>query len=197
MAAGNAFLPDFIERFNARFAVIPARSTDLHRRLNISASRLRDTLCHRVLRYVGAQLTLSYDRKRIMPIRDAVTEGLVGQYVEIYHFAHGQVDVRWKGLSLPYAAFDKEQRTSQADVVENKRLGAALALVKTRQDAPRPSPRVKSASEAGGYVKIARKPRRRSWLPPETARTASAMVPPLDTGLEAAASGGPLRGVGP
>jgi hypothetical protein len=127
-----------------------------------------------VLRYVGAQLTLSYDRKRITLIRDAVTEGLVGQYVEIYHFADGQVDVRWKGLSLPYAAFDKEQRTSQAEVVENKRLGAALALVKARQDAPRPSPRVKSASEAGGYVKTARKSSRRSWLPPETARTASA-----------------------
>ena len=113
-----------------------------------------------------------------MLLRNEVTEGIVGQYVDIYHFADGQVDVRWKGLSLPYTVFDKEQRVSQAAVVENKRLGAALAFVKARQDAPRPSPRVKSASEAGGYVKRGRKPRRISWLTDEATQTAAAMVPP-------------------
>ena len=61
---GNAFLPAFMERFNTRFAVVPARATDLHRKLNISADRLRDILCHRELRYVSTQLTVSYERKR-------------------------------------------------------------------------------------------------------------------------------------
>ena len=196
IGSGNAFLPDFIERFNARFAVVPALPTDLHRRLSISASQLRDILCHRVQRHVGAQLTVSYDRKRIMLVRNEVSEGLAGQYVDIYHFADGQVDVRWKGLALPYTVFDKEQRVIQAEVVENKRLNAALAFVKARQEEPRPSPRVKSASEAGGYVKTGRKPGRKSWLLPESTRTASLMVPPLDTGLKTAALGGPLCGVG-
>ena len=150
-----------------------------------------------MLRHVSAQLTVSYDRKRIMPTRNDVTESIADQYVEIYHFADGQLDVRWRGLSLPYVVFDKEQRVSQAEVVENKRLGAALAFIKAQQDAPHPSPRVKSASEAGGYVRSGRTPRRRSWLLPETVQTAPAMVPPLAPGLKAAASGGPLRGVGP
>jgi hypothetical protein len=140
---------------------------------------------------------VSYNRKLIMLIRNEVTEGIAGQYVEICHFGDGQVDVRWKGLSLPYAVFDKEQRANQADVVENKRLGAALAFVKARQDAPKPPPRVKSASEAGGYVRTGRKSGRRSWSRPETTPTAPVMVPPLNAGLKAAASGGPLRGVGP
>ena len=47
----------FMARFNARFAVAPACPTDLHRKLNMSAERLRDVLCHRVVRHVGAQLT--------------------------------------------------------------------------------------------------------------------------------------------
>jgi hypothetical protein len=93
--------------------------------------------------------------------------------------------------------FDKEQRVSQAEVVENKRLGAALAFIKAQQDAPRPAPRVKSASEAGGYVRQGRRSGRRSWLPSETARTDLAMIAPLAPGLKAAASGGPLRGAGP
>ena len=197
MEAGNAFLPGFMDRFNARFAVAPACPTDLHRKLNVSADRLSDILCHRVMRHVGAQLTLSYDRRLITLSRNAVTEGIVDQYVEIYHFADGQVDVRWKGVSLPYVVFDKDQRVSQAAVVENKRLGAALALIKAQQDAAKPSPRVKSASEAGGYQRIGRKPRRRSWSGPGPTLTAPAMVPRLDTDLKAAASGGPLRGAGP
>jgi hypothetical protein len=197
ITAGNDFLPDFMARFNARFAVAPAGSSDLHRGLNISADRLRDILCRRVLRHVSTQLTVSYDRKRVMLTRNEVTESIADQYVEIYHFADGQLDVRWRGLSLPYVVFDKEQRVSQAEVVENKRLGAALAFIKAQQDAPRPAPRVKSASEAGGYVRSGRKPRQRSWLLPETVRTAPAMLPPLAPGLKAAASGGPLCGVGP
>ncbi len=197
MEAGNAFLPGFIERFNARFAVAPACPTDLHRRLNVSTDRLRDILCHRVMRHVGAQLTLSYDRKLITLIRNEMTEGIADQYVEIYHFADGRVDVRWKGVSLPYAVFDKEQRISQAAVVENKRLGAALAFIKAQQDAPKPSPRVKSASEAGGYQRTGRKPRRPNWLLPAVTPTAPTGVPRLDSDLKAAASGGPLRGVGP
>ena len=126
-----------------------------------------------------------------------MTEGIVDQDVEIYHFADGQVDVRWKGVSLPYVVFDKEQRVSQAAVVENKRLGAALAFIKAQQDAPKPSPRVKSASEAGGYQRIGRKPSRRSWLGMGVTPTAPAMVPRLESDLKAAASGGPLRGDGP
>jgi hypothetical protein len=124
--AGNDYLPDFIQRFNARLAVAPACSRDLHRRLNISADRQRDILCHRVLRHVSAQLTLSYDRKTIMLARNEVTEGIADQYVEIYHFPDGQLDVRWRGLSLPYVVFNKEQRVNQAEVVENKRRGAGV-----------------------------------------------------------------------
>lgn len=197
MEAGNAFLPGFMARFNAHFAVAPTCPADLHRKLNVSADRLSDILCHRVMRHVGAQLTLSYDRKLITLTRTAMTEGIVDRYVEIYHFADGRVDVRWKGVSLPYVVFDKEQRVSQAAVVENKRLGAALAFIKAQQEAAKPSPRVKSASEAGGYRRTGRKPRRRSWLGAVTTPTAPAMVPRLDTDLKAAASGGPLRGAGP
>ena len=62
----------------------------------------------------GRPIAGSSPGSRITLIRDELTEGLVGQYVEIYHFADGEVDVRWKGRSLPYAVFDKEQRVSQA-----------------------------------------------------------------------------------
>jgi hypothetical protein len=54
--------------------------------------------------------------------------------VEIYDFPDGRLEVRWKGRSLPYSAFDKLQRVSHAAIVENKRLGEILAWIKEQQD---------------------------------------------------------------
>ena len=80
---------------------------------------------------------VSYDRKRIMLTRNEVTEGYRRSAGGDLQFPDDQLDVRWRGPSLPYVVFGKEQRVSQAGVVENKRLGAALALIKAQQDASR------------------------------------------------------------
>ena len=40
MEAGNAFLPGFMNDYNRRFAVVPARSDDLHRPMNLAPDRL-------------------------------------------------------------------------------------------------------------------------------------------------------------
>jgi hypothetical protein len=156
MEAGNVFLPGFVERFNERFAVPPAKTQDLHRTLNVPASRLKDILCHREQRYVGQQLTLSYDRKQIILERSDVADNLVGQYVELYDFADRPMEVRWKGHSLPYRVFSKDQRVSHTAIVENKRLGHALALVKAQQDI-KLTTKVMTNSEKDGYKKRGRR----------------------------------------
>jgi hypothetical protein len=155
LEAGNAFLPGFIARFNARFAVAPARPDDRHRPLNIAPDRLRAILCRREQRYVGQQLTLSCNRQRIMLERNDVTEGLAGKHVDSYAFADGRLEVRWQGLSLPITAFDKDQRVPHAAIVENMRRGEVLAFIKDQQD-PRPPPYVKTNSERIGYRKTGR-----------------------------------------
>ena len=155
--AGNGFLPGFMARFNARFAVAPAPPNDLHRPLNVAPDRLRRILCHRERRHVGQQLTLSYERKRIMLEKTNVTIGLAGQYVDTYAFADGRLEVYWNGMSLPYQAFDKDQRVNHAAIVENKRLGEVLAFIKSQQDLRSP-PRLKTNSERIAYQKTGRKP---------------------------------------
>jgi len=159
MEAGNAFLPDFMEDYNARFAIVPARSDDLHRPINLAPDRLAEILCKREQRYVGSQLTFSFERKRIMLAETEVTRGLVGRYVETYAYADGRLDVRWKGYSLPYTVFDKDQRVTHAAIIENKRLGDVLAYIKERQE-ERVKPKVKTNSERIGYTPRGRKPGR-------------------------------------
>jgi hypothetical protein len=160
MEAGNAFLPGFMEDHNARFAIVPARPDNLHRPLNLAPDRLTEILCKREQRYVGSQLTFSFERQRIMLEETEVTRGLVGRYVETYAYADGRLEVRWKGYSLPYTVFDKDQRVTHAAITENKRLGDVLAYIKERQE-QQDKPTVKSNSDKNGYVKRARGPGRR------------------------------------
>ena len=47
MDAGNAFLPGFMERYNAQFAKSPAKPDNLHRALNIEPDRLNEVFCLR------------------------------------------------------------------------------------------------------------------------------------------------------
>ncbi len=152
MESGNTFLPAFVERFNERFAVQPAKTEDLHRRLPVAPCRMNDILCHREQRYVGAQLTLSYDRRQIILEQTELTKGLAGQYVELYDFADGSLEVRWKGKLLPYRVFRKDQRVTHTAIVENKRLGHALAIVKDQQEL-KLATKVMTNSEKTGYKK--------------------------------------------
>jgi transposase len=151
LEAANAHLPAFVARFNERFGVAPTRSQDLHRPLECGSARLDTILAWREQRYVTQHLALSYDRKRIILDETPLSVGLAGKYVETYEFPDGRLEVRWQGIALPYRMFDKDQRVTQAAIVENKRLSEALSWVKERQDELRPV-RTKTNSEAGGYV---------------------------------------------
>ena len=65
------------------------------------------------------------------------------------------MEVRWKGVALPYRTFSKDQRVSHAAIVENKRLGHALTIVKAQQDLKRET-KVMTNSEKTGYKKSPR-----------------------------------------
>jgi hypothetical protein len=155
MDAGNAFLPSFLLGHNERFAVMPVRSEDMHRPLLVPAEKLTDILCHREQRYVSSQLTLSYDRKQIILERNATSENLGSKYVDVYDFPDGRLEVRSKGLLLPYSVFSKDQRVSHTAIVENKRLGHALAVIKAQQDTHF-TPKVNTNSQKLGYQKRGR-----------------------------------------
>ena len=130
----------------------PAKTNDLHQTLRVQPARLDDVLCHREQRHVGEQLTLACDRKQLILERSVMSEELGGQYVDLYDFPDGRLEVRSKGRLLPYRTFDKDQRVNPAAIVENKRLGHALSLIKSQQD-QRPVPKVRTNSEKNGYMK--------------------------------------------
>lgn len=139
MAAGNDFLPGFIARHNLRFAHPPARPENLHRPVNLPASRLRDILCVRDQRQVGASLVVHYERQKFILDDSEHARSAIGRYVETYAWPDRPFEIRWKGLSLPYRIFDPaQQRVTHTAITENKRLGDVLAFIKTQQDVDPP-----------------------------------------------------------
>ena len=80
------------------------------------------------------QLVVNYSRMKLTLKPEGIAVRLRGKMVDIYDFPDGRLEVRWKGKSLPYSAFDKLQRVSHAAIVENKRLGEILAWIKEQQD---------------------------------------------------------------
>ncbi len=139
MQAGNAFLPGFIKRHNLRFAHSPARPDNLHRPLNLPASRLSDILCVRDQRQVGASLVVHYERRKFILDDSAHARSAIGRYVKTYAYPDRPFEIRWKGVLLPYRIFDPSQRrVTHTAITENKRLGDVLAFIKTQQDADPP-----------------------------------------------------------
>jgi transposase len=131
--AANAFLPSFIAHYNGRFAKPAARDQDFHRSVD-PRQDLDQILCWREQRQVSHQLVVNYSRMKLTLKPEGLAVRLRGKTVEIYDFPDGRLEVRWKGRSLPYSAFDKLQRVSHAAIVENKRLGEILAWIKEQQD---------------------------------------------------------------
>src|SRR6202171_3214488 len=131
--AANAFLASFDAHYNGLFCKTPARDKDLHRLLD-PRQDLDQVLCWREQRQVSHQLVVNYSRMKLTLKPEGIAVRLRGKMIDVYDFPDGRLEVRWKGRSLPYSAFDKLQRVSHAAIVENKRLGEILAWIKEQQD---------------------------------------------------------------
>ena len=152
MEAGNAFLPGVHGALQRALRGAAGQTQDLHRPLRTTTPRLNDILCHREQRYVGAQLTFHYDRKQIILEQTTWRRALRASTSNCSTTGTGRWRFAGKATSLPYRVFSKDQRVSHTAIVENKRLGHALAIVKAQQDL-RLATKVMTNSEKTGYKK--------------------------------------------
>jgi transposase-like protein len=94
---------------------------------------LTDVFAWKEERTVSNALTLQYDKVMFLLEPNEVTRPLARKRVTVYDYPDGRVAIRHEGRDLPYRIFDTLRKVDQAAVVENKRLGAALAYVAERQ----------------------------------------------------------------
>jgi Winged helix-turn helix len=166
VAAANAWLPGFITDYNSHFGRDPANAKDLHRPLS-AGEDLDEILAWREERTVTHNLTLHYDRMMLILDPTPLARGLARKKVVVVNYADGRFAVQFNGMPLAFRVFDKIRTVDPGTIVENKRLGAALALVKQQQAAFAPHQRRKDIArqrppnnlEAPGLPSKGRPPR--------------------------------------
>jgi hypothetical protein len=132
IAAGNAFLPAFIDDYNARFAKAPLEDRDVHRP-PAEHDDLDDAFAWREERSVSMNLTLQYDQVLFILEPTGIARSLARKRVTVIDYPDGRLAIRYNGVDLPYRTFDKRPQVNQAAIVENKRLGPVLAYIAEKQ----------------------------------------------------------------
>jgi hypothetical protein len=132
LADGNALLPAFITDYNARFAKAPANNKDLHRPLR-AGDDLDDAFAWKEERTLSQALTLQYDKVVFIREPSEQAKPAIGKRVTVVDYPDGRLAIRYRGIDLAYRTFDKVRQVSQAAIIENKQLGAALAFIREQQ----------------------------------------------------------------
>ncbi len=133
IAQGNTFLPSFLEAHNARFAKPPRNPRDAHRAVRPSED-LDEIFTWQEQRKISKDLVVQYKRKKYHIAASAETKEFAESRCQILEWADGRLVLRSGGIDLPFSCFDPQQRVTQAAIVENKHLGAALEVILERQN---------------------------------------------------------------
>jgi hypothetical protein len=134
--AANAFMPTYVEDYNALFAKLPREAHDAHRPIR-DDENLDSIFSWREQRKVTSNLTLHYERKLYLLQDTPDNRRYAGKYLDVYQFPDGRIEIRAAGVSVPYSTYDKLGAIDQGAIVENKRLGHALrisGLVQSERD---------------------------------------------------------------
>lgn len=123
LAAGNAYLPEFIADFNARFAVVPRDAVDAHRPL-LPPDDLGRILTVQEMRTLSKNLTLNYQNVIYQIQTPRPSYALRNAQVVVREDRCGVITIEYKGKPLTYTVY--REQAKQGAVTSSKQLNAAV-----------------------------------------------------------------------
>lgn len=127
--AANVFADEFMADYNRRFAKPPRHDFEVHRPL-ANNENLEATFTWREQRKVSKNLTLQYDKKLYLLEDNEENRRFQGKYIDVWQYPDGTIGLRARGSSLPFITYDWLGELDQGAIINNKRLGQALAIIK-------------------------------------------------------------------
>jgi hypothetical protein len=103
--------------------------------------QLDDEFTWQVERTLSQSLTLQYDKVLFIVEPSETAQAAIGKRVTVVDYPDGRIAIRYQGEDLAYRTFDKIRKVHQAAIVDNKRLGSLLEMIKAYQDTQPPTPR--------------------------------------------------------
>jgi len=127
MEEGNRYLPEFMDIYNRKFAVTPTSPVNMHRQL-LPAENLDNILCHKYIRILSKQLSLSYGNIIYQIQTERPTYAMRYAPVTVIEDMEGNITIYYKQQKLEYAVFHRQPKSEIAD---SKQLNLAIdALVR-------------------------------------------------------------------
>jgi len=123
LQAGNAYLPEFMQDFNQRFAEEPRSSVDAHRSLTAQED-LAHILTWQEPRTISKNLTFQFEKVVYQIQTDRPTYTLRQAVVTVCMDTSQNITIHYKGKSLPYTIFHKQAK--QSEVVSAKDVNQTL-----------------------------------------------------------------------
>lgn len=127
MQSGNAYLPEFLDDFNKRFAVVPRSNHDAHRPL-LPTENLDLILTHQDTRTLTNNLTVHYNNVIYQIQTQRPSYAMRHAKVTVCENAQGEVTILYNRNPLDYSIYQKPMR--QAEVVSSKSVDAHLKITK-------------------------------------------------------------------
>jgi hypothetical protein len=121
--AGNAYVPEFLQDFNTRFAEEPRSSVDAHRTLTAKED-LAHILTWQEPRTLSKNLTLQFQKTVYQIQTERPSYALRNAQVTVCRNAQDVITILYNGKSLPYTIYN--QQVQQAEVVSAKQLDHTL-----------------------------------------------------------------------
>jgi transposase len=132
--AANEYAAEFMVDYNARFAVEPKSSYNMHRSL-LPNEDLGQIFTWQAQRTLSKNLTLQYKKVVYQIQTSRPSYAMRKAPVTVHEDSHGEISILYKGQPLEYTIFQKQQR--QAEVVSSKAIDHKLKkLHKPGKDHP-------------------------------------------------------------
>lgn len=129
----NAYLPEFIEQYNKKFAVEPKSSADAHVKLN-SNENLDLIFCFKEKRKLSKNLELSYHNDLYQIKTESKGYRLRHAKVTVCEDLEGKITIIYKGKKLPYTCYKKQKKT--AEIIGVKVLNHKIDTIVKRRHKP-------------------------------------------------------------
>jgi len=125
--SANAFLPEFCQDFNRRFAVQPRSTHDAHRSLR-KTDNLEIILSHQETRTLSKNLTFQYHHALYQIQSNRPDYTLRNAQVTVCENAKAEITILYNSKPLAFSIFQKPIR--QAEVVDTKTLDHQIKTLK-------------------------------------------------------------------
>jgi len=119
----NAWLPEFIQDYNQRFATIPHSQLDAHTPL-APTDNLDFILCRKAFRTLSKNLTFQYQKTIYQIHVNRPSYAMRNAKVVVFENAKGEIKVLYQNKSIPFEVY--YQQDKQAEVVPSKSIDYEL-----------------------------------------------------------------------